>query len=102
MNRVQLTSTFESILPEDPLEPNVEQAVYSAVKGDNPCAVFAPMHYEPNYAYPLVVWLHGAGGSERELPEIMCNVSPQNYIGIAFRGTLPAHDLYPVDRKSVV
>ena len=24
-------------------------------------AVFAPLYYEPNYAYPLVVWLHGGG-----------------------------------------
>ena len=22
-------------------------------------SVFMPMHYESNYAYPLVVWLHG-------------------------------------------
>ena len=32
-----------------------------------PQCLLAPQHYEPNYAYPLVVWLHGAGGDEREL-----------------------------------
>ncbi len=86
MNRVQPTSTFESILPEDPLEPNVEQAVYSAVKGDNPCAVFAPMHYEPNYAYPLLVWLHGPQDNESQLRRIMPTVSMRNYVAVAPRG----------------
>ena len=28
-------------------------------------ATFAPMHYEPGYAYPLVVWLHGTLGDEQ-------------------------------------
>lgn len=60
------------------------------------CAVHVPKNYERNYAYPLVVWLHGAGSSERELPEIMRQISPQNFIGIAFRGTLPGRNLLPV------
>ena len=29
--------------------------------------MLAPLHYEPNYAYPLLAWLHGSGGDEREL-----------------------------------
>ena len=38
-------------------------------------ALFAPIHYEPGYAYPLVVWLHGEGSSERELRQVMPRVS---------------------------
>jgi hypothetical protein len=53
-------------------------------------ALFAPLHYEPNYAYPLIVWLHGAGGSEHELAERMPHVSPRNYLGLALRGPLPS------------
>jgi phospholipase/carboxylesterase len=55
-----------------------------------PLSLFVPEHYEPNYAYPLIVWLHGAGGSERELAERMPHVSTRNYLGLALRGPLPS------------
>jgi phospholipase/carboxylesterase len=45
------------------------------------------MHYERAYAYPLLVWLHGEGGSERELRQLMPHVSIRNYVGVAVRGT---------------
>jgi len=89
MNRVQLTSQYESILPEIPLEPDVEQAVYSGVRVGQPCAVFGPMHYEPNYTYPLLVWLHGPGDSEKQLQRIMPMVSMRNYVAVAPRGLIP-------------
>lgn len=49
-------------------------------------ALFVPLHYEPNYAYPLIVWLHGPGSDERELFEIMPQISRRNYAGVAPRG----------------
>jgi len=49
-------------------------------------AVFVPMHYEPNYAYPLIVWLHDTGGDEHGLNDVMFNVSLRNYVAIAPRG----------------
>jgi phospholipase/carboxylesterase len=51
-----------------------------------PHAIFAPLHYESGYAYPLIVWLHGRGGNERQLQRIMPLVSMRNYIAIAPRG----------------
>jgi phospholipase/carboxylesterase len=51
-----------------------------------PLATFAPIHYEPGYAYPLVVWLHSSMGSERELRQVMPLVSMRNYVGAAPRG----------------
>ncbi|OHB77398.1 MAG: hypothetical protein A2W31_05965 [Planctomycetes bacterium RBG_16_64_10] len=51
-------------------------------------AVFAPMHYEPNYAYPLLIWLHGWGDSETQLRRIMPIVSMRNYVAVAPRGTV--------------
>jgi phospholipase/carboxylesterase len=48
---------------------------------------FVPMHYEPNYAYPLIVWLHGAGDDERQLMRVMPLVSMRNYVAVAPRGT---------------
>ncbi len=53
---------------------------------DFPYVTFAPLHYEPNYAYPLIVWLHGTGDTERQLVRIMPMVSMRNYLGVAPRG----------------
>lgn len=53
-------------------------------------ALFAPLHYEPNYAYPLLVWLHGGGDSEHQLRRIMPLVSLRNYVSVAPRGTMEA------------
>ncbi|HKD38216.1 MAG TPA: alpha/beta hydrolase-fold protein [Pirellulales bacterium] len=50
-------------------------------------AVFTPLHYERNYAYPLVVWLHGPDDSEQQLARIMPLVSLRNYVAMAPRGT---------------
>ena len=55
-----------------------------------PQCVLVPQHYERNYAYPLVVWLHDAGGDERELKKIMPLVSLRNYVSLAVRGTSQA------------
>jgi phospholipase/carboxylesterase len=50
-------------------------------------ALFCPLHYEPNYAYPLLVWLHGPEQSERQVQRIMPLVSMRNYVGVGVRGT---------------
>ena len=52
----------------------------------HPHILFSPMHYEPNYAYPLLVWLHGTGGDERQLMRIMPVLSMRNYVAVAPRG----------------
>jgi phospholipase/carboxylesterase len=51
-------------------------------------ASFVPLHYERNYAYPLIVWLHGANDDERQLKRIMPFVSMRNYVAVAPRGTV--------------
>jgi phospholipase/carboxylesterase len=53
----------------------------------HPCGVFVPENYEPNYAYPLVVWLHESGRSERDIVEVLPMISMRNYLGLALRGT---------------
>ncbi|MBL9094134.1 MAG: hypothetical protein JNL96_23145 [Planctomycetaceae bacterium] len=57
------------------------------VAGEQPSTIFGPVHYEPNYAYPLLVWLHGGGQNERQLVKIMPLVSLRNYVAVAPRGT---------------
>jgi phospholipase/carboxylesterase len=54
----------------------------------HPTSLFAPLHYEPNYAYPLLVWLHRAGKDENELREVMPLISLRNYVAVAVRGTV--------------
>lgn len=56
------------------------------------CALLGPVHYESQYAYPLLVWLHGTGGNEGQLQRIMPHVSLQNYVAIAPRGVQPLGD----------
>jgi phospholipase/carboxylesterase len=53
---------------------------------DFPYALFAPLHYEPGYAYPLIVWLHGEGCDERQLQRVMPLMSMRNYVAVAPRG----------------
>ncbi len=87
MNRLQ--SSHESLIPA-PLEHeySVDLARY-AYSGEQPNhALFAPMHYERKYAYPLVVWLHGPSDNERQLKRVMPLVSMRNYVAIAVRGTV--------------
>jgi len=61
----------------------------SAPAGDV-ATYFAPEGYETNYAYPLVIWLHNAGGDERQLARVMPLVSTRNYVGLGVRGPVAA------------
>lgn len=53
--------------------------------------VHLPPHYEPNYAYPLIVWLHDAEWTARELLDLIPHISPQNYLGLAVEGLTPTN-----------
>ena len=52
----------------------------------HPHILFSPVRYEPNYAYPLLIWLHGTGEDERQLTRIMPVISMRNYVAVAPRG----------------
>ena len=54
--------------------------------GDFNYSLFTPVHYEPGYAYPLIVWLHPNGGHQDQLLEVMPDLSLRNYLAIAPRG----------------
>ncbi len=70
--------------------PRVDQSVLEHAQHRHfHYSLFAPCHYEPGYAYPLLVWLHGPGDDERQLCRIMPHVSLRNYVAVGPRGCCP-------------
>jgi phospholipase/carboxylesterase len=61
---------------------------------DWPLRTFLPVGYEPNYPYPLLVFLHGHGSSDDQVLRLAPRLSRRNYISIAPRGP---HILTPRD-----
>ncbi|MEO1530393.1 MAG: alpha/beta hydrolase-fold protein [Planctomycetota bacterium] len=49
--------------------------------------VFVPMHYEPNYQYPLLVWLHSDGFNENQVCHVIPHISTRNYLAVGVRAT---------------
>jgi phospholipase/carboxylesterase len=84
----QLSSSFELPLAFAP--QTTKSTKVAARRRDRATAphyaLFAPLHYERGYAYPLLLWLHDDGGSERELRQLMPHVSVRNYVAAAVRG----------------
>lgn len=75
----------------------IESALFSRSVEDSSHAFFAPLHYEPKYAYPLLVWLHGPGqDDECQLVRIMPMISMRNYAAAAPRG-FARHDSTALD-----
>lgn len=50
--------------------------------------LFVPLHYEKNYSYPLVVWLHNNGDDPQQIHRIMPKLSLQNYVAVAPSGSV--------------
>jgi phospholipase/carboxylesterase len=74
------------VLPNLDRPFQADSASFSVGSLDFAHALFAPLHYESGYAYPLIVWLHGRGNDERQLRGIMPVVSMRNYVAVAPRG----------------
>ena len=88
MNRIQPRQADRELPLAQPVSL-VEAGKYSAAREGTPCALFTPLHYEANYAYPLLVWLHGPGDDENQLKRLMPLISARNYSAVAPRG--PCH-----------
>lgn len=72
--------------PSDPPVALSLGSIQRETRHASPHALFVPMHYEPNYAYPLLVWLHGTGDDERQLQRVMPLISLRNYVAVGPRG----------------
>ena len=56
----------------------------------SPQTFFVPVHYEANYRYPLIVWLHSNGYNENQIDHVMPHISTRNYMATGVRGTRAA------------
>jgi phospholipase/carboxylesterase len=79
-----LSTSPEVILSSDSPARQGTCAVASRV--GRPRGVFVPENYEANYPYPLIIWLHENGRSERDIAEVLPRISTRNYVGLALRG----------------
>src|SRR5688572_27524759 len=85
MNRIPPQAAgYHDVVPDAPAG-DLQAALFSRAGETAQCAWFTPMHYEPNYAYPLLVWLHGDHGDQQQLKRIMPLVSMRNYVAVAPR-----------------
>ncbi|MFG0263264.1 MAG: alpha/beta hydrolase [Novipirellula sp. JB048] len=50
-------------------------------------AFFLPLHYEANYRYPLVIWLHSDGFNEHQVTQVMPHISLRNYLAVGVRAS---------------
>ncbi len=57
-----------------------------ANRANDEFSLFVPMHYEKNYAYPLIVWLHEDGGKSDHVNRVVPQTSIRNYVGVAPQG----------------
>jgi phospholipase/carboxylesterase len=85
MNRIQ--SWPSKAVPSWEQRKTVRRSLYlGAQRDDLHCTLFAPHHFECNYDYPLLVWLHGPGDDERQLRRVMPHISMRNYVAVGPRG----------------
>lgn len=88
MNRIAIGESSVSHTSA-PVPPRAEilQGKLVFTSGDEPSlSMFMPMHYEKNYSYPLIVWLHGEHDDERQLQRVMPFISLRNYVAVAPQG----------------
>ena len=53
-------------------------------------ALYVPEQYEPNYPYPLLIWLddfRNSGSDKWELQSLMSQISTRNYVGMSLHGS---------------
>lgn len=70
-------------------QPLRQEGVYRSQlddAGKMPVSLFFPQGYEPRYAYPLLVFLHGQGENENQWIDAVPSLSRRNYIAIGLRG----------------
>jgi phospholipase/carboxylesterase len=72
---------------EEPLDEGPDAGLVNDLHpASTSTGLFIPEKYEPNYPYPLLLWLHDQGRDESDLLTKMPLVSERNYFGVSLRG----------------
>lgn len=72
---------------ESSIEPGFFAPCNTASSLSDSC-LFVPLHYEKNYQYPLLVWLHNNGDDARQLHRVMPQISLRNFVAVAPQAAL--------------
>jgi phospholipase/carboxylesterase len=91
MNRIQLRIDKDldrSLLQSPWAAPGIIEDSQPAGEIESCHCLFTPKHYERNYAYPLIVWLHGPDDDERQVTRVLPHISDRNYVAVGPRGTV--------------
>lgn len=87
MNRIKIsplaTTPLSSLQTEETVPSSLDYFDKFAARLSTDFSLFVPMHYEKNYSYPLIVWLHSNGDDSQQLQRMMPATSLRNYVGIA-------------------
>jgi phospholipase/carboxylesterase len=86
MNRIKLSplaSVSADELSTKKPAPNALDQFDKITNRSDQYSLFVPLHYEKNYAYPLIVWLHSDGSQSAEIQRIMPHASVRNFVGVA-------------------
>lgn len=86
MNRIKI-GPLATMSPTTRAEFDIESRTARPKASRSEHSIFIPIHYEKNYAYPLVVWLHDRGSDESQIPQVMSAISLRNYVAASPRGS---------------
>ncbi len=83
----QLQQGHASCLPPPESKATLEELEANFVEPR--VSLFLPVHYQSRYAYPVLIWLHPPGGSEKHLETVMPQISERNFVGVSIAGSQP-------------
>jgi phospholipase/carboxylesterase len=76
------------------VRPRAEEGYYKyTIETDEPrrTLTFLPTGFESTYEYPLIVFFHRDGASERQIIKLIPHLSRRNYIVMALRAPVPLY-----------
>jgi phospholipase/carboxylesterase len=77
---------WRTFRPDEGFYTSEVETAEPEVSRRQPLRTFLPTGYEPNYPYPLLVFLHGHGGSDEQILRLAPRLSRRNYVCISLRG----------------
>ena len=89
----QACETNGSDYDQSPQAESTSEFLIGPNRLSSPQTFFVPVHYESNYRYPLVVWLHSDGFNENQVNHLMPHISTRNYVAVGVRGTRAADSI---------